>query len=780
MAIPEDADLDSVLDGPLSPTTAAPTSRSTALSNKLNSVLSSSYADPEIRTAFALLDARGLKNDPEIRRNLKLEAQKHVLDCNVQIVRDFGKVAEVRAMYLELTTPLLIIPQQLRQVGSLLNSLNVLRDEMKVHVDRARQESAPFLQETATLMTQRSETETKQQVLDVFKEHFILSDEDLTTLTSSAEPVNDQFFCLLARVKQIHKDCEILLGSENQRLGLELMEQTTRNLDAGFKKLYGWIQREFKGLDLEDPHISGSIRRALRVLSERPTMFQNCLDFFAEARQHTLATAFQAALTESTANGSKAIEFLSHDLLRYVGDMLAWVHATTVSEKEALEGLFIADEDEIAKGMRTGRSAEPWSRIKPADNDSDDDEGDETAAFDGRSALESLVSRNLSGVCQTLQNRIELAVQNSDEPVLIYKVLNLLNFYQTMFNRQIGPASPLTECISRLENLTRSHFEHIASEEQTSLLAEATPTTPDLTPPPFLTHSLSQLTDIIRASGPTTTQPEFEHLFSTLLSAPLTACAESSQSIPDQTNQQIFQLNYLTAVCRTLQAISAQSDTTDAIGPSLRRATAEADNLIEFLTDTTQLSLLDDSGVGPLIMEIRSRRSQARVRADSFHRRRRSSVLSRTSVEGTKHDADNGDATGGDDVDPEAESLQAYLSSTLESYATKLDAWLPFALTNAQERLKYVVDRGVVGRVLGESVEEFVERFEELEGLLGEVDDLRLGEEDGGEVGKGAGKRPGLMEEVVGEEEEEQGGSVTVRVRDLYPRTSAEVRALLS
>ena len=95
MAIPEDADLDNVLDGTLSPSTAAPASRSTALSNKLNSVLSSSYADPEIRTTFTLLDERGLKNDSENRRNLKFEAQKHVLDCNVQIVQDFGKVAEV-------------------------------------------------------------------------------------------------------------------------------------------------------------------------------------------------------------------------------------------------------------------------------------------------------------------------------------------------------------------------------------------------------------------------------------------------------------------------------------------------------------------------------------------------------------------------------------------------------------------------------------------------------------------------------------------------------------
>ena len=494
-------------------------------------------------------------------------------------------------------------------------------------------------------------------------------------------------------------------------------------------------------------------------------MFQNCLDFFAEARQHTLTTAFQSALTETTANSSKAIEFLSHDLLRYVGDMLAWVHATTVSEKEALEGLFIADEDEIAKGMRTGRSAEPWSRIKPADNDSDDDGVDTDTAFDGRTALESLVSRNLSGVCQTLQTRIELAVQNNDEPVLIYKVLNLLNFYQTMFKRQIGPASPLTGCISRLETLTKEHFEHVASEEHTTLLAEPSLPTSDLTPSTFLTHCLTQLADIIRTSGPTTTQPEFEHLFSTLLSDPLTACAETSQTISDPTHQQIFQLNYLTAVCQTLRSISTHTGTGDAIEPTLSRVSASRETLIESLTDATQLSLLDDSGVGPLIMEIRSRRSQARVRADSFHRRRRSSVLSRTSVTSPIIANDPADTDNADAAEPnsESQSLQTYLLSTLESHATTLDAWLPFALTNTQEALKYVVDRGVVGRVLGESVEEFVERFEELEGLLEEA--------NGEEV---------EIEEMEGEEEEQQGGSVNVRVRELYPRTSAEVRALLS
>ena len=69
--------------------------KSNALGTKVTSVLSSSYADSEIRDALRLLDKRGVQNDEETRRNLKADAQKEVIDCNAKIVDDFGAVAEV-------------------------------------------------------------------------------------------------------------------------------------------------------------------------------------------------------------------------------------------------------------------------------------------------------------------------------------------------------------------------------------------------------------------------------------------------------------------------------------------------------------------------------------------------------------------------------------------------------------------------------------------------------------------------------------------------------------
>ena len=84
---------------PVSPSvsgTPAPSRGASALSSRITSVLSSSYADLEIRDALETLDARGITNSAETRRQIRLDVQKEVVECNGEIIKDFGQVAEVR------------------------------------------------------------------------------------------------------------------------------------------------------------------------------------------------------------------------------------------------------------------------------------------------------------------------------------------------------------------------------------------------------------------------------------------------------------------------------------------------------------------------------------------------------------------------------------------------------------------------------------------------------------------------------------------------------------
>ncbi|KEF62866.1 uncharacterized protein A1O9_00839 [Exophiala aquamarina CBS 119918] len=710
------------IDSPSPPGVAAAdglssTKRTTnALSTKLTSVLSSSYADYEIRDALRLLDARGVRNDEDTRRDLKANAQREVIDCNAMIVDDFGKVAE-----------------QLKRVGAMITTLSQTCASMRAHIIAAKQESAPVLDEASTLISRKKETESKQALLDAFTTHFLVSTADLNILTSSAEPLDDRFFAVLARVQQIHRDCEVLLGygdghdtageTQSPRLGLELMEQTTRNLDAGFKKLYNWIQREFKGLDLEDPHISGSIRRALRVLSERPTLFQNCLDFFAEARQTTLAEAFHDALMGSGSGGAtKAIEFSTHEPLRYIGDMLAWVHSTAVSEKEALEGLFVSDADEISRGLSTGKTSEPWARIKRRQISislSDDEDGTtEKHMFDGRKALSDLISRNLATVCSTLQSRVDVSVRSSGDPVLQFKTFNLLDFYSGIFAKLLGPQAALVRLVAAMQAGTLAHFEAAMADEVAHATSSSTATTDgsagraaDLAPPPFLATALRQFAEVVRTRGPQMTEPELERLFTTMLSGIINASAEAAGSIADPTRRTIYKTNYMTALRATLVGLVSQVPATSI---PLEKAGAEIQTLRDALVaQVLDAMFLDDSGVRELMQELDTRRGHG------------------------------------------AKARHAWLVQHLDEFAGRLDEFLSAALMDAQEALKALLDKPLAKDVVAEAVERFCVEFDELEALLEMVDDKA-------------------------ENSADDNDAAVASIRDLYPRTGAEVRALLS
>ena len=70
--------------------------KSNAISHKLASILSTSFANTELRDVLRSLDEKGVQNTPETRRRLRLDAQKEVIDRNGDIIQDFGHVAEVR------------------------------------------------------------------------------------------------------------------------------------------------------------------------------------------------------------------------------------------------------------------------------------------------------------------------------------------------------------------------------------------------------------------------------------------------------------------------------------------------------------------------------------------------------------------------------------------------------------------------------------------------------------------------------------------------------------
>ncbi|KAK5115215.1 hypothetical protein LTR85_009973 [Meristemomyces frigidus] len=649
----------------LSPTSPASATipRSNALQNRITSVLSASYADLEIRDALSILDDRGVQNTAEARRNLRLDVQQELIECNGGIVQDFGKVAD-----------------QLKRIGAAIQNLNASCAEMRKHVGAANRETGPMLEDAKTILNEKRQVETKQQLLDAFKAHFVVSDADLATLTSTAEPVNDAFFRILLRVKKIHRDSQVLLGSENQRLGLEILEQSSRHLNAAFQKLYRWVQREFKSLDLENPQISAAIRRALRVLAERPTLFQNCLDFFAEAREDILSNNFYAALTGAPVDQDhpvmgKAIELSAHDPLRYVSDMLAWAHSATVSEREALEVLFISEGDEIAKSIQTGIESEPWSRS---------DEPDAASIFDGRKALNQLVDRDLAGVFRQLRQRTEQVIQNHEDATLAYKISNLVVFYGSIFTNLLGEHSTLLETLGPLADTATRSFRSIIRDHVANLQANLAISPDDLAPPDFLVEALDVLQVLMKSydtsivtSDRTQRIEGFQPVMQEALDPFLAGCENITNRIRSPDNH-IFALNCLQVTKAHLRQY-AFADRTSELQFRIEEHESE-------LTKAVHAWFLHESGLNMLVDNIAT-------------------------------------------VDDLSSSYKD--PNQLASIAQQLDAFLPTATEDARTLTRQLEDKTLSRRIIENAAERFCEDFEEIEGLLVQADEMRAAQVNG-------------------------------------------------
>lgn len=529
-----------------------------------------------------------------------------------------------------------------------------------------------MLDEAKTLFQRRTQVDTQRQILETFNIQFLLSEEELAILTIGSNPLTVDFYNALAKAKKIHQNSQILLGFENQRLGLEILETISKNLEAGYQKLYRCVQHDFKTLDLENSHMNASVRKALRVLAERRSLFESCLDAFAEVRQRTLTDAFHKALSGSSegSGGPRPIDFGAHEPLRYIGDMLAWAHSTTVSECEALEVLFVSEGMEMAKGMERGLQSEPWLHS----------DGDEEA-FDGRKALERIVSRNLLGVAQLLRQRIEHVIRSHDEPVLAYKISNLLQFYRNIFTKVLDISS-LIDTLKSLSDVAMDQFRAAMRFQISSVEREDFPMDDALTPPAFLEMSLKELQALLKTYDTSTVATDaegsdLEAIITHALDPFLAHCEKLATSLSAPLDS-TFAINCLVAAKEALAESSHTRRVLDKLDDTVDTYAAK-------LSQYQHRFLLRNSGLSPLVGSLTQFAEQERQIQELV-------------------------------------TLPICSPESLMDISQELDDFLPSALLDASRNLKHLRDPVLSQRVTEEAARRFCDDFEMVESKLADAD----------------------------------------------------------
>ena len=146
--------------------------------------------------------------------------------------------------------------------------------------------------------------------------------------------------------------------------------------------------------------IDQMMQTAISYLRKLPIYFSQCQDLVVNSRRSQLVQKFVVALTQGGPSGQvfRAIDLHAHDSVRYVGDMLAWMHQTVASEEEFLEAVF----GETHSNDRSSRKVEDETSNTALTTSSSTKVDQELVGL----SIQELLARSLQGLGRPLRVRI--------------------------------------------------------------------------------------------------------------------------------------------------------------------------------------------------------------------------------------------------------------------------------------------------------------------------------------------------------------------------------------
>lgn len=466
----------------------ASTQSSNPLSRKLNKILETRLDnDKEMLEALKALSSFFTENSLRSRRNLRGDIERRSLSINEEFLAIFKNVKE-----------------ELESINEDVQAMSNCCEDMTSRLKAAKEQTQDLIGKTTKLQAENHRLETRAQVADAFLEKFQLTSDEMSILRGTHEgPLTEEFFKVLTKVKQIHNDVKLLLRTNQQTAGLEIMEQMALLQETSYERLYRWAQNECRTLTQESCDISPILSQAMEALQDRPVLYKYTLDEFGTARRSAVVRGFIDALTRGGAGGTpRPIEMHSHDPLRYVGDMLAWLHQATASEKEHLEAL-----------------------LKLVNIQGVEDH------------IQEVVGHITEGVCRPLKVRIEQVIIAEPGAVLLYKISNLLKFYHHTISAIVGTSgSALLTTIEEMHLLSKKIFFNSLTLHASKLLDKVELPPVDLGPSSALNQTLTLLREVLVSHDSSVVpldarQADFVQVLSCVLDPLLQMCTVSASNL---------------------------------------------------------------------------------------------------------------------------------------------------------------------------------------------------------------------------------------------------------
>lgn len=396
----------------------------TSLSTRLSRVLNDSLSDATIREIFSNLQERFDK-----------ESNGYVADLiELGIVGSMsrkkfkGRIeSELIRNQLNILKQYQPIVKQLKQIEVKLNKLNELSVQTNDKINKNFDFSNKLNLEIKDLNDNKRLIGLKKNLLISFKEKFTLNEYEEFVLNSG--DLNNEFFTTLARAERINENCSILLSLDNPQLGLKIIAKSNQMINRSIDRIVSYTNKTLGNMySLSSKSRLATLHQCFKYLQNKLNYFNSIVNTFSESRSKVLVDEFNRQVqgdfevngqgrSSSISSDSRPIYMSAHDPVRFVGDLLAYVHSVSVNESETITSIFTMGDD----------------------NDKE---------FEN--IIQDVTDKILQSLSRPIKARVEQIVSTETKLSTLVQIFNLVELYNIMFTKQLGKAGNIVETVKQL------------------------------------------------------------------------------------------------------------------------------------------------------------------------------------------------------------------------------------------------------------------------------------------------------------------------------------------
>ena len=440
------------------------------LSTRLSRVLNDPLSDNNIREIFSNLEERFEKEsdsyvadliEPGItgsisRKKFKGRIEHEIIKNQQSILKQYQPTIK-----------------QLKNIEIKLQKLNELTKETNDKVNKNFEFSNDLTLEVNNLNKDKKLIGLKKSLLINFKEKFTLNEYEEFVLNSG--DLNEEFFEILKRAEQINENCSILLSLDNPQLGLKIIAKSNQIINRAIDRIVNYTNKTLDNLySLNSKSRLVILHNCFRFLQNKLNYFNSIVSTFSESRSKVLSDELQKQIqgdvevngqkrSNSILRDSRPIFMSAHDPVRFVGDLLAYVHSVAVNESETITSIFTMGDD----------------------NDKE---------FENH--IHDVTDRILRSLSRPIKARIEQIISSETKLSIIMQVFNLVELYSIMFKKQLDDTGNLVDTINELIQICQDRISMIISNRlatiKTSNLAKLELSL-DLQPPEWIIEFYSDI-----------------------------------------------------------------------------------------------------------------------------------------------------------------------------------------------------------------------------------------------------------------------------------------------